>query len=56
MGIYSADAPLELEKGVLVEINPNNWPDKVPIEIVYHDNRQLVPAAQKLIDTIATMI
>ena len=56
MGLYSADAPLELEKGVLVAINPNNWPDKVPIEIVYHDQRQLAHAAQKLLDTIATMI
>ena len=56
MGLYRADAPLELEKGVLVVINPNNWPDKVPIEIVYHDHRQLAHAAQKLVDTIATMI
>ena len=56
MGLYSADAPLELEKGVLVAINPDNWPDKVPIEIVYHDHRQLAHAAQKLVDTIATMI
>ena len=56
MGLYVADAPLELEKGVLVAINPDNWPDKVPIEIVYHDHRQLAHAAQKLVDTIATMI
>lgn len=56
MGLYSADAPLELEKGDLVAINPTNWPDKVPIEIVYHDQRQLAHAAQKLLDTIATMI
>ena len=56
MGLYREDAPLELEKGILVAINPNNWPDKVPIEIVYHDHRQLAHAAQKLVDTIATMI
>jgi DNA-binding transcriptional LysR family regulator len=56
MGLYVADAPLELEKGILVAINPDNWPEKVPIEIVYHGHRQLAHAAQKLVDTIATMI
>ena len=56
IGLYSADAPLELEKGVLIAINPKNWPDKVPIEIVYHEHRQLAHAAQKLVDTIATLI
>ena len=56
MGLYVEDAPLELEKGLLVAINPDNWPDKVPIEIVYHGHRQSAHAAQKLVDTIAAML
>ena len=52
MGIFKQDVEMELKEGVLVELNPIDWPRKVPMELVYNTERQLTHSALAMIDSL----
>ena len=52
MGIFKQDVEMELKEGVLVELNPIDWPRKVPMELVYNTERQLPHSARALVESL----
>ena len=56
MGLYREDAKLELNAGVLIELNPMNWPERVPVQLITAAERPLAVATEKLVDVIIAAI
>lgn len=52
IGLYRDDVKLELEARVLMELNPINWPDRVPVELITAAGRPLTVSTEKLVETI----
>jgi len=52
IGLYRDDVKLELDAGVLVELDPINWPERVPIELVTTAERPLAITTEKLMEVI----
>ena len=53
MGVFRQDVELELEKGRLIELNPLDWPQTVPMEIVYSSERPLPSSASAVVDALS---
>ena len=53
MGVFRQDVELELEKGLLIELNPVDWPQSVPMEIVYSSERPLPSSASAVVDALS---
>jgi DNA-binding transcriptional LysR family regulator len=53
MGIFRPDVELELKEGLLVELNPTDWPRQVPMEIVYSSERPLPEPARAVVDALS---
>jgi DNA-binding transcriptional LysR family regulator len=56
IGLYRDDVRLELEAGVLMELNPINWPEQVPVELITAAGRPLAVSTEKLVETIVATI
>ena len=41
MGLFPEDAAAELASGLLVEVNPADWPTRAPLELLHTDDRAL---------------
>ena len=54
MGIFKQDVALELKEGLLIELNPLDWPRKVPMEIVYSNERPLPTPARAVVEALST--
>lgn len=52
IGLYQEDAKLELEAGELMELNPINWPERVPVELVTTAERPLAVTTEMLVNVV----
>jgi DNA-binding transcriptional LysR family regulator len=52
MGLYRPDVQLELTAGVLVQMDPVDWPDQIPVEVSFAAGRPLALPGKKMLDAI----
>ncbi len=52
MGLYPQDAEAELAAGQLVEMNPLDWPQQAPVEVVHAAERPLSMPAEVLVQAL----
>ncbi len=55
LAAMAEDVESALLAGELVQITPQNWPDRVPASIVWNPSRPQPPAAQRLIEEITSI-
>jgi DNA-binding transcriptional LysR family regulator len=53
MGIFRQDVELELKEGLLIELNPLEWPRNVPIQIVYSTERPLPHPSRVVLEALS---
>ena len=56
IGLYRDDVKLELDAGVLMELNPINWPERVPVELITTAGRPLAVTTEKLVEVIVAAL
>jgi len=52
LGIFKQDVELELKEGLLIALNPLDWPRTVPMEIVYSTERPLPAPARAVLEAL----
>lgn len=56
IGLYRDDVRLELGAGLLVELNPVNWPKRVPVELITTAGRPLAVTTEKLVEVLVAAL